>query len=157
MCTPFSSSSYNNLILYMLTNYISGLPSHALHRAEQFALLLKINLDIDIYLSQSILKRMILQRIMWQSAHVLLGSIYWKILYIHLLTMHYRTWLSLKHYKLHWYRGLNTIRHMYADTIHWSITHLFPHSSRRLHLDLSAVTKQTTLHLHNVSDGNPEM
>ena len=54
----FGSSSYNNLA--MCINYIYGLPSRALSRAEQ---LLKINLDVDVDVELLVNDQIILQRI----------------------------------------------------------------------------------------------
>ena len=54
----------------MCTNYISGLPSCALSRAEW---LLKINLDVDIKLLVN--DRVILQLTVRQGVHVSLGGI----------------------------------------------------------------------------------
>ena len=56
----------------MCINYISGLPSCALSRAEQ---LLKINLDIDVDVELVVNDQFILQRIVRQSARVSLGGI----------------------------------------------------------------------------------
>ena len=52
----FGSSSYNNLA--MCINYISGLPSRALSRAEQ---LLKINLDVNVDVELLVNDQIILQ------------------------------------------------------------------------------------------------
>ena len=73
----FGSSSYNNLA--MCINYISGLPSRALSRAEQ---LLKINLDVDVDIELLLVNdQIILQRIVQQSVRVSLGGIQKDIFY----------------------------------------------------------------------------
>ena len=56
----------------MCINYISGLPSRALSRAEQ---LLKINLDIDVDVELLVNDQIILQCIVRQSVCVSLGGI----------------------------------------------------------------------------------
>ena len=77
--TYFGSSSYN---LAMCINCISGLPSRALSRAEQFKLLLKINLDVDVDIELLLVNdQIILQRIVRQSARISLGGIQKDIFY----------------------------------------------------------------------------
>ena len=71
----FGSSSYNNLA--MCINYISGLPSRVLSRAEQ---LLKINLDVDVKLLL-VNDQIILQRIVRQSVCASLDGIQKDIFY----------------------------------------------------------------------------
>ena len=77
----FGSSSYN---LAMCINCISGLPSRALSRAEQFKLLLKVNLDVDVDVDIELLlvnDQIILQHIVRQSARISLGGIQKDIFY----------------------------------------------------------------------------